>query len=326
VAELSNRVEFFDQLMVDREEDFKQALVDAEHKASKGKDKGEEHREMEKKRQQNLIDAFNKLMHSMGVWNVGSLVDKFLQKEEKFEVQYRYLDALNADVAKLKSRIKEINAQASEMTQENPVDDVASVTIKQHIKVAEDKAEVYRKQYEQVVDELERLNRIFGVIRKRMKACALLSDFKPAKQRWALVRANIRVIANMDSSKKKLLRSNIKAKQGLSLGDGRARNAYDPRRKALREEVVDLDVAPAALACIDHLSVLEQATLRLLSYKKLKLEPKMRKRQVLSPATNARARCERESSGSLCESSIHLELHFPRSLKLVLYCVCVCRH
>ena len=278
-------------MMVDREEDFKQALVDAEHKASKGKDTGEEHREMEKKRQQNLIDAFNKLMHSMGVWNVGSLVDKFLQKEQKFEVQYRYLDALNADVAKLESRIKEINVQASEMTQENPVDDVASVTIKQQIRIAEDKAETYRMQYEQVVDQLERLNGIFVVIRKRMKACALLSDFKPAKQRWALVRANIRVIANMNDSKKKLMRSNIKAKQGFGQGDGRARNAYDPRRKFLREEVVDFDVAPAALACIDHLAVLEQATLRLLSYKKLKLEPKMKKRQVLTPAVHVHNAC-----------------------------------
>ena len=53
----------------------------------------------ERTRQQGIVDAFDKLMHAFGVWNVTVLVERFLQKEEKFFVQYRYLDALNADAA-----------------------------------------------------------------------------------------------------------------------------------------------------------------------------------------------------------------------------------
>lgn len=277
VAELNNRVEYFDQLMVEREEDFKQALVDAEYKATKGKDVGEEQREAERRRQQTLIDAFDHLMHGIGVWDATELVDRFLQKEEKFEVQYRYLDALNADAAKLEGRIKEINARAAAMKVDNPVDDTEVVKLKQRIKDVNDRGDVFARLYAEASDELEKVRAILGQTRRRMSRCRLLSSFKPAKRRWALVRSNLRHIVAM-AQKKKLVKFGGKG-EGPGVVTGSPQNAYDPRRRMVQEEIGDLDIAPVALYCIGELSVLEEATLRLLSYKKLKLEPQLKRRQ-----------------------------------------------
>jgi hypothetical protein len=111
IAELSNRSEYFDQLMKEREEDFKKELQSAERQTKNLDNNVEEQKEADRKRQQQLIAVFDHLMHVFGVWDVNELIERFLAKEEKAFVQYRYLDALNADAQHVKERMAQINAQ-----------------------------------------------------------------------------------------------------------------------------------------------------------------------------------------------------------------------
>lgn len=111
IAELSNRSEYFDQLMKEREEDFKRELQSAERQTKNLDNNVEEQKEADRKRQQQLIAVFDHLMHVFGVWDVNELIERFLAKEEKAFVQYRYLDALNADAQHVQERMAQINAQ-----------------------------------------------------------------------------------------------------------------------------------------------------------------------------------------------------------------------
>ena len=58
-------------------------------------------KEAEKKRQQELVEAFDKLMYASGVWDVDELVTRFLRKEEKMSLAKNYLDALTEDAEKI---------------------------------------------------------------------------------------------------------------------------------------------------------------------------------------------------------------------------------
>ena len=123
IAELSNRSEFFDQQMRDREEEFKRELQQAERQTHAHEFAIEEAREAEKRRQQQLIALFDKLMHAFGIWDVNELVNRFLTKEEKFDVQYKYLDALHGDAEQVQEKVKSINRHALELLSADPSDD-----------------------------------------------------------------------------------------------------------------------------------------------------------------------------------------------------------
>lgn len=49
---------------------------------------------------------------------------RFLQKEEKNFVQFRYLDALNNDAVELEEKIKRINNKAAALKIHQPLDDL----------------------------------------------------------------------------------------------------------------------------------------------------------------------------------------------------------
>ena len=70
MQELNNRIEYYDLVMQEREDEYNKMIVEAEQRAANLNDPAEELRESEKKRHRDLIEAFDKLMHRSGIWCV----------------------------------------------------------------------------------------------------------------------------------------------------------------------------------------------------------------------------------------------------------------
>ena len=138
MQELNNRIEYYDLVMQEREEEYQKMLLEAERQASNLNDPSEEIKEAEKKRQQELIEAFDKLMHSFGVWDADQLVLRFLAKEDKMLLARNYRDALLQDADKIDKDIHQLNAEAKELGERKPEQDAQVLVLKD--KMAETEA------------------------------------------------------------------------------------------------------------------------------------------------------------------------------------------
>jgi DNA repair exonuclease SbcCD ATPase subunit len=231
MQEISNRIDYYDLVMQEREEDYQKMLLDAERQAANLNDPSEEMKEAEKKRQQELVEAFDKLMYASGVWDVDELVTRFLRKEEKMSLAKNYLDALTEDAEKIERDIKTYRDEASSLLTAKPEEEAAVVALKENISAVEAKSAGLRQQTEQTFQMLEEVGHVLGVIKKRMAACPALDLMRPVKRRWALLRANLQRVPliaqrpRVDASK---------VQQGLSKAPPAK---FDPRRKTILEEL-----------------------------------------------------------------------------------------
>jgi len=261
IQELNNRLEYCDLMMQEREEDYQKALLEAKRQASNLSDPLEDLREAERKRQQELVEAVDRLMHSLGVWDVNELVSRFLAKEERFNVQHRYLDALRLDAQTMEVGISDLQGEAARLMVSEPAEHDATAKLQDQIEAATRRAQDWEESSGQSMDTLNRVSAIVARLRARSSKSRLLDVMRPARRRWALIRANIRRIALMQSSAV----SNASQMQALKQRAQQAERV-DPRRKNLKEQLGDLECAQQGMDVLVDLSFLEEQTLHLIRY------------------------------------------------------------
>ena len=256
MQELNNRIEYYDLVMQEREEEYQKSLLEAERQASNLNDPSEEIKEAEKKRQQELIEAFDKLMHSFGVWDADQLVSRFLAKEDKMLLARNYCDALLQDADKIDKDIKQLNAEAKELEERKPEQDAQVLVLKDKMAETEVKSAALRRQADESLAQLDLVNESLANIKSRMATCSALQRVRPVVRRWTLLRANLRRIPYMGSS-------DAKRSQGLAAKVPAAK--FDPRRKTMLEEFNEPEVAPQGLEALVDVALIEQHTMLLLA-------------------------------------------------------------
>lgn len=260
IQELNNRVEYYDLMMQEREDDYQKALQEAERQASNMNDPQEEVKEAEKKRQQELIEAFDKLMHSFGVWDVGELVEKFLAKEDKFVVQSKYLDALNKDAAVMEDRIKSLKDEADAMEHHKPTEDDEVMKLQTEEKLVLEKADWFHQKSVEATAIIDGAAEQLARMRRTLEASPALVSQRPSRRRWDLIKQNLKRIKLMSERP-----TSDAVRIGSVLPRTTAPANFDPRRKTLKEEIGDLnDVPQNAFNAILDLGRVEDHVLQLL--------------------------------------------------------------
>jgi hypothetical protein len=260
MQEITNRIDYFDLVMQEREEEYQKMLLDAERQAANLNDPSEEMKEAQKRRQQELVEAFDKLMYASGVWDVDELVTRFLFKEEKMSLAKNYLDALTEDAEKIEKEIKQYCDEASSMLTAKPEEDAEVVLLQENISAIEAKSSGLRQQTEHSFAVLEELGHVLGLIKKRMAACPALDMMRPVKRRWALLRANLARVPLIAQ------RPRVDANKGQP-GLSKAPPAkFDPRRKTLLEELKgDAEAGSNGVEALTDIALIEHHSLVLLA-------------------------------------------------------------
>ena len=255
MQELSNRIEYYELVMQEREEEYRNTIQEAERQASNLNDPSEELKEAEKKRQQELIEAFDKVMYTVGIWDIELLVSHFLRKEEKMALQKNYLDALTDDSDKIENEIKTLRDEVVRLGTQKPEEMEEVIELKSKISEQETKSTEYRLLAESTFETLNRVVNVLAGIKLRMNKCRALDFLRPVRRRWALLRANIARVPTMSSQ------AGGKAMQGKKvLGTN-----YDPRRKTIFDEFNVEEVAPQGVVALNDISLIEENIMVLLS-------------------------------------------------------------
>jgi hypothetical protein len=260
MQELNNRIEYYDLVMQEREEAYQKMLLEAERQATNLNDPSEEIREAEKKRQQELVEAFDKVMHSLGVWDVDELVARFLAREDKMLLARNYHDALQQDADKIHKETEELKAEARLLQERKPEHDSEVLVLKDAIADTEAHSAALRKQADECVSQLDLVNESLSKIKSRMATCSALEQVRPVVRRWTLLRANLRRLPFLGSR----TGVDLKRNQGLA---GKAEPAkMDPRRKTMLEEFgSEPDVAPNGFEALVDIALIEHHAMLLLA-------------------------------------------------------------
>lgn len=255
MQELSNRIEYYELVMQEREEEYRNSIQEAERQASNLNDPSEELKEAEKKRQQELIEAFDKVMYTVGIWDIELLVSHFLRKEEKMALQKNYLDALTDDSDKIENEIKTLRDEVVRLGSHKPEEMDEVIELKSKISEQETKSTEYRLLAESTFETLNRVANVLAGIKLRMNKCRALDFLRPVRRRWALLRANIARVPTLSSQ------AGGKAMQGKKvLGTN-----YDPRRKTIFDEFNVEEVAPQGVVALNDISQIEENIMALLA-------------------------------------------------------------
>lgn len=259
MQELNNRIDYYDLVMQEREEEYQKMLMEAERQATNLNDPSEEIREAEKKRQQELVEAFDKVMHSLGVWDVDELVARFLAREDKMLLARNYRDALFQDADKIYQEIEELKTEAKLLQERKPEQDAEVLVLKDRIANTEAKSTAIRRQADECVSQLDLVNESLTKIKSRMATCTALQQVRPVVRRWTLLRSNLKRIPLLGS------RTGVGSKRNQGLGAKPAPAKLDPRRKTMLEELGEPDVAPNGLEALVDIALIEQHTMLLLA-------------------------------------------------------------
>ena len=173
--------------------------------------------------------------------------------------------------------------QAEALLKTDPVDDDEVVRLKEGISEAEERSTEYEHHTQEASELLSDITRVLARINQRTNKSKLLADLRPARRRWALVRANLKLIKNFSNKKDGPLHNSKRPPIVLTGAGVQAGAAYDPRRKTLEEDLegLDEDLGHVASVAITELVVLERATLRLISAERL-MERRTRKRRAVA--------------------------------------------
>mmetsp|Transcript_40526 Transcript_40526/g.127678 ORF Transcript_40526/g.127678 Transcript_40526/m.127678 type:complete len:564 (+) Transcript_40526:680-2371(+) len=256
MQDLANRMEYYNQLITERQETYQRELLEAQARASNMNDDAEEVREMMQKRKQEFVEAFDKLMHSSSVWDIQELLSKFLAKEEQISRSRKYLEALKNDADTIREETATLIHDAQTMQEEGELRRHKSHPLSREISSTETRSDEYEKKIQGQAETIRKLSMILLRVKSRMSRCPPLERFKEARKRWDLVRSNLWRISRMKEKS---------GSERIHTVTSTNTPKYDPRRKTIYEELFDLDEAQQGLNLINDLQNVEMQSLRLLT-------------------------------------------------------------